>query len=115
MKKFLLIFGIILVILIVAGIILCPKIVDVAIEKGFNAMEKSVVSTLPDSSSKAEAKIIFDETLNKLKEGDIDKQKLQGLMSMFQNSFEDQKIDSLEAQELLNELKTLSKSDTTAN
>jgi len=115
MKKFLIIVGIILVIVIIAGIVYCPKIIDVAIEKGFNAMEKSVVATLPDSSSKAEARILFDETLNKLKEGDIDKQKLQGLVTMFQNSFQDQKLDSLEAQKLMNELKTLSKPDTTVN
>jgi len=112
MKKFLLIVGIILVVLIIAGIIYCPKMVDFAIEKGFDAMEKSVVASLPDSSSKAEAKIIFDETFTKIKNGDIEKQKLQGLMTTFQTSFKDKKLDSLEVKEILNEMKKLTKPDT---
>ena len=115
MKKFLLILGIILVILIIAGIIYCPKIVDYAIEKGFDAMENSVIANLPDSSSKAEAKIIFDKTLTKIKEGEIEKQRLQGLMTTFQSSFEDQKLDSTEVREIMNELKMLSKPDPTHN
>lgn len=113
MKKFLLIVGIILLIFIILGIIYCPKLINVAIEKGLDAMEKPILASLPDSTSKAEAKIIFDETLIKLKEGDIDKQKLQGLMMTFRDSFEDQKLDSLEASKIMDDLKKLSKPETT--
>ncbi|MFO7890510.1 MAG: hypothetical protein R6V04_09235 [bacterium] len=115
MKKFLLIVGIILVVLIIAAIIYCPKMVDFAIEKGLDTMEKPLISSLPDSSSKAEAKIIFDETLTKLKNGDIEKQKLQGLMMTFKDSFEDQKLDSLEVKKIMDELKKLSKPETTSD
>ena len=112
MKKFLLIIGIILVILIIAGIIYCPKMVNFAIEKGLDAIKNPVVASLPDSTSKAEAELLFDETLIKLKEGDIEKQKLQGLMATFQNSFEDKKLDSLEVKEIMDELKKLTESET---
>ncbi len=111
MKKFLLILGIILIIFIIAGIVYCPKIVNYAIEKGFEAMENSVMASLPDSSSKAEAKIIFDKTITKIKEGEIEKQQLQGLMTTFQSSFKDQKLDSTEVRKIMNDLKILSKSD----
>lgn len=115
MKKFLLVLGIILVILIIAAIIYCPKILNFAVEKGVDTMEKSVVASLPDSSSKAEAKIIFDQALTSIKEGKIEKDQLEGLMNTFRTSFEDQKIDSSEAKNLLSELKKITAPDTTAD
>ena len=48
------------------------KILDFAVEKSFEAMEKAVVTNLPVSVSQDSARVLFDRTLEKIKTREID-------------------------------------------
>ncbi|MFQ5636596.1 MAG: hypothetical protein ACE5IR_01210 [bacterium] len=105
MKKFLLITVIVIVAVILIGGILIyvnkDKLTSFAVEKSVGAIEEMVMPNLPASVSQDSAKAIFSNAVDKLKTGEVKPPELQKVVSLFQSSMSDNKLDSLEVVNLL--------------
>jgi hypothetical protein len=112
MKKGCIILIIIAVIIVIGAALLWinkDKIINFAMEKSFEAMEKAVVTNLPVSVSQDSARVLFDRTFEKIKSREIDSQGLRDLMLKFQSGMRDRKLDSLEVSDILQDLKKITK------
>ena len=111
MKKVLLIAGIVVIIVVIIAVILIhtnkDKITNLAIDKGFNAMEMAVLRDCPRSISPDSVQVIFDKAIARIKSGDANKQQMQEIMTSFRTGLRDKQLDSLEVISLLEELKIL--------
>lgn len=109
MKKLLLIGGGIILAVVIVGAVLIysnkDKLVNFAIEKGFGAAETAILENLPQSVSEDEVKSLFNKSVEKIKSGNFDKQKMQGIVLYFQDAFQDKKLEQSEVDHLLDELK----------
>ena len=111
MKKVFLIIIVLLVVIIVAGAVFVyfykDKIVAKSVEKGFEAVETLVVQNLPETASADSVKAIFTQAMDKVKSGEINTDKLQGVFMTFKESWSDQNLDSLEVQKLVEQMQKL--------
>lgn len=97
-------------IVLIAAVLICTnrkKIVDLMFEKSFVLMEQTVVKNLPQTVSKDNVRAMFKTVEGKIKSGNVDQKELQGFYKTFQAGFKDQKLDSLEVERLLEDLKRL--------
>ena len=113
MKKFFLIAAIVIIVIILIGVVYVyinkDKIINYAVDSAVTSMETKICSNLPASMSQDSVKALFDETLLKIKDGTIDKQKLQGIILSFRDASKDKHLDSLEVSKIIQEVKDLSK------
>ena len=111
MKKFLLIVLILFILIVViGGLFICTqkdKLAGYAIEKILDARKSEIVASLPASVKSDSARVILDGVLEKVKTGEIDKLELQLLATNFQQILADNKIDSTEAEKLLQTLQDI--------
>jgi hypothetical protein len=109
MKKVLLTVLGVFIVLIIVGVVWIymnkEKLTNMAVEKGFSAMETAVLQNSPSDIPADEVKKIFEETVAKIKSGEFDKEKMQAIATTFQTSFNDQKLDSAEVVLIIKELK----------
>ena len=111
MKKVLLTIVIIVgAIIIIAGIFICAnknKVANLMMEKGLGAMEQIVLQEKPKSLSADSVILIFNKAEEKIKNKEVDKNKMQKLFLSFQADYSDKHLDSLEVVNFLKELKGL--------
>jgi len=111
MKKFFLFLGIlILAVVLIGGVYVYlnkDRLAGMAMEKSVSTMENVVLKNLPSSVSPDSARSIFAHSLEKIKAGQADNQEMQKLALMFQSSYNDKTLDSLEVVNLLSEMDKL--------
>ncbi len=100
---------ILVIVLIGGGLVYTQKdkLANLAVEKGFTAMEDRVMLSLPESVSRESAGAIFSKTLEKIKSGAASQKEIQGVFMAFQSGMRDGSLDSLEVANLLNGLNRL--------
>ena len=111
MKKFFLIAGLIVVLIIVIGVVFVAlnknKLVGMAMDKGFATIEQVTIQSLPNSVSADSVKADFATALEKVKTGTADNDQLKGFILNFQNAMQDKKLDSLEVVNILDALEKI--------
>ncbi|MBD3377359.1 hypothetical protein GF406_20190 [candidate division KSB1 bacterium] len=113
MKKVLLIVLIVILVLIIAGgIFICSqkdKLASFALGKTMDMVEGQLVTSLPDSVSSDSVRVVLDRVKTKLQDNELSEAQLQTFGNQLQAAFSDQKIDSLEARQLYDQLKKMSR------
>lgn len=111
MKKVLLISGIVvLVIILIGGIFIYAnksKLSGFVVEKSFGTMESMILMNLSQSIPRDSVRTVFNKAVDKVKMGKVNEIELQRVISTFQTSFSDKKLDSLEALNLFEGIKQL--------
>ncbi len=111
MKKILLTVLVIVLVLLVAAAAFIyfnrDKIAQMAIEKSMPLIESTMLEKLPESVDRAEVKKVFEIAESKLKAGEIDLNKVQGLFLDFRKAYEDKSIDEKEFAKLYDEVKQM--------
>jgi hypothetical protein len=83
------------------------KIINFAVKKGVEVMENAVVSSLPVSVSQDSVRVLFKKTMDKITASEISGEDLRELLTTFQQSMQDKKLDSLEVNTILQGLKKI--------
>ncbi len=113
MKKVLLIVLVVILVLIIAGgIFICTqrdKIASFALVKTVEMVEGQLATSLPDSVSSDSVRVVLDRIKTKLQNKELSEAQLQTFGNQLQAAFSDQKIDSLEARQLYDQLKEMSR------
>lgn len=111
MKKFLIIAAIVVVVIIIALIVIFAtkgkQLMDVAIDRGFSAMENMMVANRPSSMSEDSVRAVVDTTIAKIRSGEADPKQVRTLMMKFQGFMDDKQLDSLEVKTMLEEMNAL--------
>ncbi|MBN2424181.1 MAG: hypothetical protein JXR46_01490 [Calditrichaceae bacterium] len=111
MKKFFIILGIVVLVVIIAGGIYIyinkDNLATMAIDQAFKGIEQVTIQNLPENYDAQEVKDLISKAKNNLAEKGFDNPDLQSLMVNFKDAYEDQKLDSLEIETLMNNLKTI--------
>jgi len=111
MKKFLIIAGIVILVIIIGGGIYVyinkDNLANMAMEQGMKAIEQVTLDNLTDNYQKEDVKTIISDAKVKLKEKGFSSPELQSLMLTFQKSFEDKQLDSLEVKTLVDKFKEI--------
>ena len=113
MKKFLIIAGTVVLIIIIAGGIFIyanrDKLANIAVEQGLSAMETTVLRELPQSVSPDSVRLLFNRAKINISTGKADKQVLQDILKNFQDGLSDKMLDSLEVATILAGVRQLGK------
>ena len=108
MKKFFLIAGLVIILIIIIGVVYVAinknKLAGIAMEKGFASIEQVTIQSLPDPVSADSVKADFAAALEKVKAGTADKDQLRGFILHFQSAMQDKQLDSLEVMNILDAL-----------
>ncbi|MFC1568906.1 hypothetical protein ACFL4L_01605 [bacterium] len=107
MKKFFIVFGIILLVLIVAGVLFVGMNKDKILASSFAAIQPMIMQQLPDSVPADSAQVLFDKALLKVKNGETNPAAIQDFLMTFKSSMEDKQLDSLEIKILLDKTKAM--------
>jgi len=111
MKKFLITAGIIIgAIIVIGGILIYAnrgRIANFVFQKTFETMETAVIKDLPGSVSQDSVRTLFSNVRDKVKTGEVDRQKFQHLILTFQTDLKDKKLDSLEVVGIIDSLKKM--------
>jgi len=111
MKKGLLILGVVVLLVIVVGGFLVytnkDKLANMAIEKGFEALETKVLANLPQSIPADSAKAIFASALSKVQRGEVDQARLQKMFTDMQTTLQESELDSTHVANLLHRVAAL--------
>lgn len=100
-----------ILILLVAGIAYLyvnkDKIARMAVEKSVPLIESSLLDNIPADVNKEEVKAVFAQVDAKVKQGQVDILRMQGLIVDFRDALKDQKVDSAEFHKVYEEMKKL--------
>ncbi|MCB0284183.1 MAG: hypothetical protein KDF60_16465 [Calditrichaeota bacterium] len=111
MKKFFIILGIALVVIIIGGGIYIymnrENLANMAIEQAFSGIEQVTLNNLPADYNTDDIKKLINDAKLKIQDQGFESPGLQKLMTTFQQAYEDQKIDSTEVQKLVDDLKAI--------
>jgi|GEM_PF-631769 len=111
MKKFFLVAGIVILILIIAGIVFVytnkDKIMNYAVDKAISTVEHKVVAAVPDTVMKDSVKTMFEKVANGMKDGTIAPDKFQNIFLYYQNAVKDKQLDSLEVSKIIQQVRDL--------
>lgn len=111
MKKIMVIAAILIIAVIVIISIFIftnrSKIASVPIERGFGAVERMALMNRPQSISQDSVRTVFTNTVNRIKTGEVNQLELKKVLSNLRVSLSDNKLDSLEVINLLNEMNQL--------
>ncbi len=112
MKKTLLIIVLVVIVIILALVAICytqkDKLVQIGMEKAMQSVESVIVKNLPSSIEEDSAKTIVREFFANTQAQKIPPAALQAVMTQFQTSFADQKLDSAEVTDILSRMKAAS-------
>ncbi len=112
MKKFLMIAGIVIVVLIlvVAAFIYLygNKLANVVVAKSLPQIENLITANLPATVNKEQVHQEFEKFSANFKAGKYDQAEMQKLFFTFKESMADKKLDSLEVKKILESLHKLS-------
>ena len=103
----LIVVAIILVILIAAVIYIYinkDKIAESLLDKGLSYIEEEMVANLPDGYTEESVHQVLQDFKVAVREGRVDKQKIQELQGYFQMAMADQKLDAEESGKILRSL-----------
>ena len=104
MKKFFLILGIVvLVVIIFAVVFICVK-KDQLMLTAVEQMQSTVVSRLPADAPQDSLETVFTKAMANMKNKKVSPQKIQNLLLLYQSSLQDKAIDSLEADNIFRSL-----------
>ena len=104
MKKFFLILGITVLVVIVAGVLYIGLNKDKIIASTLAPIQSAIIQQLPASVPADSVQTLFDNAIMKVKDGQADQQAIQDFMLTFKSSMDDQQLDSLETKTLLDKL-----------
>jgi len=104
MKKFFIIFGILVVLLIVAAVVFIGVNRNKLMATSFAAIQPAVMQQLPQSVPADSARALFDQAIEKIRAGETNPLILQDFFATFKSSMEDQQIDSTEVGVLLEKM-----------
>jgi hypothetical protein len=111
MKKFFIVLGIVLVVVIVGGGIYIyfnrENLANMAIEQALNGVEQVTTQNLPSGYTADDVKQLIADAKVKIQEKGFNSPELQQLMTSFQQVYEDQVVDTTEAKMLLEDLKEI--------
>jgi hypothetical protein len=111
MKKILLIgAGVIGLIVLVGAILLYfnrDKIASYAMDRALNKVEGQVLQNLPDHKAADTVKSDFAALHERLQSGTMKAEDIKELAAMFYNSYQDEKLDSIEVHQLVAQVHTL--------
>lgn len=111
MKKFFIILGIVLVVLVVAGGIYVylnrENLANMAVEQAFNGIEQLTLQNLPVNYNADDIKQLISDAKLKIQDQGFESPGLQKLMATFQQAYEDRSIDSVEVENLVGDLKAI--------
>ncbi len=111
MKKILFTVLIIVLVVLIAAVAFFyfnrDKIARMAVEKSMPLIESTLIENLPADVDRDEVKETFEMAQKKLKNGEIDLAKVQGLFLDFRKAYEDKTIDEKEFAKLYEEVKKL--------
>ena len=111
MKKFLIIAAVVVVVVIIVLIVIFAtkgkEMMELAIDKGFGAMENLMVVNRPASVSEDSIRTAIDATIEKIRTGETDPKAIRVIMMKFQGFMDDKQLDSLEVMTMLEEMNKL--------
>jgi hypothetical protein len=116
-KIALIILGVLFVIVVIVGYIVCTnidKIADYAVTKSIDAFETKILENLPQGYDEAEVKETFDEVRRAYAEGELSGEELgpqlQVIGRSVQDAFEDEELTTEELDEILERMRDLTDS-----
>jgi hypothetical protein len=111
MKKVLIIVAVVVVVIVIAFIVIFAtkgkQMMELAIDRGFGAMENLMLTNRPASVSEDSIKTVIDSAIEKVRSGEIDPREMQAIMMKFNGLMDDKQLDSLEVKTMLEELSNL--------
>ncbi len=113
-KIALIVLGILFVIVVIGGYIVCSNIEDIAkfaINKSIDAFETKILEDMPEGYDEAEVEEVFEEVRIAFKEGELTGEetgfKIQEISNTVNEAFEDDDLTTDELDEILDELRDL--------
>ena len=111
MKKFLIIAGIVILVIIIGGGIYVyinkDNLANMAMEQSLKMVEQVTLDNLTANYNREEVKSIISNAKIKLKEKGFSAPELQSLVVTFQHATEDKQLDSLEVKNIIDQFKEI--------
>ena len=111
MKRILLIGAAVVGLVVLVGAVLLyvnrDKISSFAMDRALTKIEPQVLQSLPGAKDEEAAKAGFAALHERLQSGDVRPDEIKELAAMFYNSYKDEKLDSVEVRQIVDQIQKL--------